>query len=73
MNNIFSLKSVRSSKKIVIIIKTDPLSKPKTSPKIRLKTPRPKRPIILDSKNPSVADTIKVERKIKIKARNLDI
>ena len=48
-------------------MKTDPFSKPKTSPKTRLKTPKPKRPIIFDSKNPSIADTIKVEKKIKIK------
>ncbi len=54
-------------------MKTDPFSKPKTNPKTRLKTPKPKRPIIFDSKNPSIADTIKVERKIKINARILEM
>ncbi len=54
-------------------MKTDPFSKPNTSPKTRLKTPKPKRPIIFDNKNPSIADTIKVEKKIKIKARIFDI
>ena len=54
-------------------MKTDPFSKPKTNPKTRLKTPKPKRPIIFDSKNPSIADTIKVEKKIKINARILEM
>ncbi len=68
-----SLKSVKSRIKIVIIIKTDPLSNPKNKPKILLKTPKPKRPIIFDNKNPSIADTINVEKKIRIKARILEI
>ena len=54
-------------------MKTDPLSKPNTSPKTRFKTPKPKRPIIFDNKNPSIEDAIKVEKKIKIKARILEI
>ena len=58
-----SLKSVKSRMKIVIITKTDPLSNPKNKPKILLKTPKPKRPIIFDNKNPSIADTINVEKK----------
>ena len=59
--------------KMVIIMKTEPLSKPKTNPKILFKTPKPKRPIVFDNKNPKIEDIIKVEKKIKIKARILEI
>ena len=58
---------------MVIIMKTEPLSKPKTNPKILFKTPKPKRPIVFDNKNPKIEDIIKVEKKIKIKARILEI
>lgn len=59
--------------KMVIIMKTEPLSKPKTRPRVLFKTPKPKRPITFDNKNPKIEDTMKVEKKIKIKARIFEI
>ena len=58
---------------MVIIIKTDPFNKPKTSPNTLFKTPKPRRPIIFDNRNPSIADIMKVEKKIKTKARIFEI
>ena len=58
---------------MIIIIKTEPLRKPKISPRILFKTPRPKRPITFDNKNTTIEDIMKVEKKIKIKARIFEI